>query len=48
MAPSSYLSFVREAFTGIPTIFKEIISPDIAQSMLTTSDIMYAMLPDVA
>jgi len=35
-----HLSFVREAFTGIPTIFKEIISPDIAQSMLTTSDII--------
>jgi hypothetical protein len=45
---SSYLSFVREAFTGIPTIFKEIITPDIAQSMLSTSDIMYAMLADAA
>ncbi|KAG1755021.1 uncharacterized protein EDB91DRAFT_1096855 [Suillus paluster] len=35
-----YLSFVQEAFTGIPTLFKETISPDVMQSMLTTSDII--------
>jgi len=48
MLPNSYLSFVREAFAGTPTIFKEIISPDIAQSMLTSSDIMYVTLANVA
>lgn len=35
-----YLSFVREAFTGIPTLFKECISPDVMQSMLASSDII--------
>ncbi|KAG1867785.1 hypothetical protein DFJ58DRAFT_859984 [Suillus subalutaceus] len=37
---SSYLSFVREAFSGIPTLFKEFISPDVLQSMLASSDII--------
>lgn len=35
-----YLSFVREAFSGIPTLFKEFISPDVLQSMLASSDIV--------
>ncbi|KAG1826229.1 uncharacterized protein BJ212DRAFT_1444172 [Suillus subaureus] len=36
----NHLSFVREAFTGIPTLFKEFISPDVLQSMLASSDII--------
>ncbi|KAH7923993.1 hypothetical protein BV22DRAFT_1196262 [Leucogyrophana mollusca] len=35
-----HLSFVREAFSGIPTLFKEIISPEILHSMAMTSDII--------
>lgn len=35
-----YLCFVQEAFSGIPTLHKEHISPDVRQSMFSTSDII--------
>ncbi|KAI0961189.1 hypothetical protein AcV7_000357 [Taiwanofungus camphoratus] len=35
-----HLSFVRNAFSGIPTLVKEVISPEELQTVLETSDIL--------
>lgn len=37
----SHLSFVRNAFSGIPTLVKEVISPEELQTVLETSDILW-------
>lgn len=37
---SRYLSFVRNAFAGIPTLAKEIISEDDIKAGVATSDIL--------
>ncbi|CDO70270.1 hypothetical protein BN946_scf184942.g70 [Trametes cinnabarina] len=36
-----HLSFVRNAFAGIPTLAKEVISPEEAKSALESSDILF-------
>lgn len=38
---SRYLSFVRNAFAGTPTLTKEIISEDDIKAGVATSDILY-------
>lgn len=35
-----YLCFVRQAFSGIPTLYKEYISPEVRKTMFETSDII--------
>lgn len=35
-----YLCFVRQAFSGIPTLYKEYISPEVRRAMFDTSDIL--------
>lgn len=37
---SRHLSFVRNAFGGIPTLAKEVIPPDVMAASLETSDIL--------
>ncbi|TFK76829.1 hypothetical protein BDN72DRAFT_890635 [Pluteus cervinus] len=38
---SSYLSFVRNAFGGVPTLMKEVMTPKQVASMAETSDILH-------